>query len=73
MINTVLNSIKTLKGYFKVTLNVFLINKKIFDDDKNFYSYDRFFVLTWNFTTEHVKIVKNPRFFLNSQTPVFFA
>ena len=33
MLETVLNSIKTLKKYCKVTLNVYF-NKKKFDDDK---------------------------------------
>ena len=56
------NSIKTLKRYSKATLNVFF-DKKFFDDDKIFYLYDRFFVSNRNFTTEHVKIVKNSKFF----------
>ena len=38
---TVLNSIKTLKRYCEVTLIVFF-NKKIFDDDKKNYLYNRF-------------------------------
>ena len=49
-----LNSIKTLKRYYKVTLNVFF-NKKTFDDDKKSYLYDKFFVSNQNFTTEDVK------------------
>ena len=52
-----LNSIKTLKRYCKATLNMFF-NKKIFDDDKSFYLYDRFFESNQNFTTVHVKIDK---------------
>ena len=32
------------------------------DDDKKFYSNDRFFVSNRNFNTEHVKIVKNSGF-----------
>ena len=58
-----LNNIKTLKRYCKATLNMFLI-KKIYDDDKIFYLYDRFFESNRNFTTEHVKIVKIPGFYL---------
>ena len=57
-----LNSIKTLRRYCKVTLNVFF-NKKIFDDDKSFYLYDRFFESNQNVTTVNVKIVKIPGFF----------
>ena len=53
-------SIKTLKRYCKVILNVFI--KKKFDVDKNLYLYDRFYVSKQNFTTEHVKIVKIPDF-----------
>ena len=56
------NSIKTLKRYCKATLNMFF-NEKNFDDDKNFYLYDRFFESNQNFTTEQVKIDKNSRFF----------
>ena len=56
-----LNNIKTLKRYCKATLNMFLI-KKIYDDDKIFYLYDRFFESNRNFTTEHVKIIKIPGF-----------
>ena len=37
--------------------------KKIFDDNKKIYLYDRFFVSNQNFSTKHVKIVKNSRFF----------
>ena len=33
-LKTVLNSIKTLKRYCKVTLNIFLVKKKIYDDKK---------------------------------------
>ena len=38
-----LTSIKTFKRYCKATLNV-LFKKKKFDDDKNFYRHDKFFV-----------------------------
>ena len=54
-----LSSITTLKTYckiYKATLNVFF-NKEIFDDDKIFYLYNRFFVSKRNLTTEHVRIV----------------
>ena len=33
---------------------------------KKIYLYDRFFVSNQNFTTEHVKIVKNSRFFVQN-------
>ena len=52
-----------MKIYSKVTLNVLLL-KKLIDDEKTFYFFDRFFVSNQNFTTEHVKIIKNYRFFL---------
>ena len=39
---------------------------------KKSYLYDKFFVSSQNFTTKHVKIVKNSRLFcLNSQIPGF--
>ena len=56
MYQTVLNSIKTLVRYYKVTLIVFFY-KKIYDDDKKKYLFDRLFVSNRNFTTEHIKIV----------------
>ena len=40
----------------------FIIKLK-FEDYIKSYLYDRFFVSNLNFTTEHVKIVKNSRFF----------
>ena len=48
--------------------------KNFFDDDKKFYLQNKFFVSNQNFTTKHVKIVKNSRFFhvffcLNCQIP----
>ena len=43
-----LNSIKTLKRYCKITLNVSLKKKK-FDDDKQFYLNDKFVVSNQNF------------------------
>ena len=46
-------SIKTLKVYCKFTLNV-VLNKKVFNDYKKKYLYDRFFVSNRNFSTEHV-------------------
>ena len=51
-----LNSIKTLKRYCKVTLNVFF-NKNFLMMTKKSDSYNR------NFTTEQVKIVENSRHF----------
>ena len=42
MQETVLNSIKILKRYCKVTLNV-IFNKKFFGDDRKNYFYYRFF------------------------------
>ena len=48
----------------------FLI-KKIFDDDKKYYLYDRFFVSNRNFTTENVKIFLNSWFF--HQNSRFFS
>ena len=51
-----LNSVETLKRYFKITLNVFL-NKKFSDDDKKIYLFGRLFVSNQNFTTKHIKIV----------------
>ena len=56
-----LNSIKTLVRYCKVTLNVFFI-KKFYDDEKN-YLFDRLFVSNRKFTTEHIKTVTSSRFF----------
>ena len=40
----------------------FLIKKK-YNDEKEFFFNDRLFVFNRNFTTEHIKIVKNSRFF----------
>ena len=57
-----LNSIKTLKGYSKATLNVFFYMKKLMMTEM-LYMYDRIFVLYQNFTTWHVKIVENSRIF----------
>ena len=57
-----LNSIKTLKRYWKAILIMFL-NKKIFDDDNFFNLFDSFLESNRNFTTEHVKIAKIPGFF----------
>ena len=37
--------------------------KNNFYDDKKFGLYDRLFVLSQNYPTEYVKIVKNPGFF----------
>ena len=37
--------------------------KNNFYDDKKFSLYDRLFVLSQNYPTEYVKIVKNPDFF----------
>ena len=49
----------------------------MFDDEKKFYLYDRFFQTNRNFTTEHVKIMKIPGFskifFKISQIPGFYA
>ena len=53
---TVLNCIKTLKRYCKLTLNVFLI-KKLLVMTENSYLYERYFVSNRNFTTEHFKNV----------------
>ena len=64
MKESVLNSIKTLKRNCQVTLclTVFF-NNNFFDDDKKSYLCERFSLLNQNYTTEHVKIVKNSRFF----------
>ena len=43
MQETALNSIKTLKRYYKITLNV-CFNKKKFDDDKKIYLYDMLYI-----------------------------
>ena len=56
-----LNSIKALKSYCKVTLSVF--KKKIMMMTKKSYLYDNFFVSNKNFTTEHVKLLKIQGFF----------
>ena len=53
MKETVLNSIKTLIRYCKVTLNQFLNKKKFMMRTKN-YLFDRLFVPNRNFTTEHI-------------------
>ena len=45
MLETLLNSIKMLKKYCKVNLNVFL-NKKILDDKKNLFYMVDFLCLT---------------------------
>ena len=45
---------------------------KNFKDDKIPDLYDRFFVSNWNLTTEHIKIVKNSRFFSNFSNSSFF-
>ena len=37
--------------------------KFFFDDDKKNYLYDRFFKSNRNFTTVHIKTVKNSRYF----------
>ena len=58
-----LNSIKTLKRYFKVSLNVFFSNKKFWWWQKISPIYDRFLVSNRNFTTENIYIIKNSRFF----------
>ena len=55
------NSIKLIKRYCKITLNVFFI-KKFYDDEKN-YLFDRLFVSNRKFTTEHIKTVTSSRFF----------
>ena len=34
---------------------MFYLIKKVFDDDKKNYLYDRFFVPSWNFTADYVK------------------
>ena len=39
------------------------LNKKNFDDDKQSYLYDKFFVSNQNFTTEHDKTDKTLRSF----------
>lgn len=57
-----LHSKKKIKRYCKLTLNVFFY-KNIFNDDKTSDLYDIFFISNRNFTTENIKIVKNPRFF----------
>ena len=49
-----LNSIKTLKRYSKVSLNVFFNRKNSFDDDKKSYLYDIFFVWNQNIATKHL-------------------
>ena len=38
---------------------MYFLTKKINDDDKKYYINDRFFVSNWNFTIEHIKIVKS--------------
>ena len=71
-VKTVLNTIKNIERYCKVTLNVFY-NKKIFDDDKKISFIWKIFVSNRIFTTEHVKIVKNSSFFfLNFSNYRFF-
>ena len=54
---------KTLKGYFKVTLNMSFKEKQISMMTKKLHLCNRLFVSNRNFTTKHVKIVKNSRFF----------
>ena len=44
-------------------LKMFL-NKEIVMMTKKFYLYDRFFVSNQDFTTKHIKNVKNSRFFV---------
>ena len=56
-----LNSIKTLKRYSKATLSEFLL-KKFFDDDKNVFLYDRFFVSVCKFYWLKCKVLKFPGF-----------
>ena len=55
MLKTMLNSIKTLTRYCKTTINVFF-KKNFFDDDKNVYLHNKFFVKNQNSTASHVII-----------------
>ena len=49
-----------------------LLIKSIFDDDKFFLSTQYIFVSNTNFTTSHLTVIKNSRFFsLNFQIPGF--
>ena len=61
-----LNSIKTLQIYCKVTLNAYFNKKKLLMMTKN-YLYDRYFVSNLNFISRHKKKVFNSRIFTGFQ------